>query len=265
MTGPQTFSEADAYERFMGRWSRRLAPLLVTFASVEARDSVLDMGSGTGALAGAIALAFPAARVTGIDPSPVYVQHAQARTPSDRVRFFVGDARLRQTSDSVFDKALSLLAMNFIPDPAQAVREMTRVTHPGGIVAAAVWDYDAGMEMLRVFWDEAVAGDPALFAQDERNMPLCRRGELAELWRASGLQDVKEQPLTIELAFGSFDDYWLPFLAGQGPAGAHVASLSTAARSALESRLRGRLLGERRDGPFALQARAWAVKGVGRR
>jgi hypothetical protein len=118
------------------------------------------------------------------------------------------------------------------------------------------------MEMLRVFWDEAVARDPALFARDERNMPLCRRGELAELWRASGLQDVEEQPLTIELAFASFDDYWVPFLGGQGPAGAHVASLSTAARAALESRLRARLLGERQDGPFALRARAWAVKGV---
>jgi len=203
-------------------------------------------------------------RVTGIDPSPVYVQHAQVRA-SDRVRFFVGDARMHQTPDSVFDKALSLLAINFIPDPAQAVREMTRVTRPGGVVAAAVWDYDAGMEMLRLFWDEAVAGDPALFARDERNMPLCRRGELAELWRASLLQNVEEQPLTIELAFRSFDDYWLPFLGGQGPAGAHVASLSTTARAALESRLRGRLLGERQDGPFALQARAWAVKGVVRR
>jgi SAM-dependent methyltransferase len=262
MPPQKTFSDADAYERFMGRWSRRLAPLLARFASVGERDFVLDVGTGTGALAGAIADAFPIVRVTGIDPSPVYVQHAEARTPSERVRFLVGDARLSQTADAVFDKTLSMLAVNFIPDPAQAVRDMTRVTRPGGTVAAAVWDYDAGMEMLRVFWDEAVAGDPAVFAQDERNMPLCRRGELAELWRASGLQSVEEQPLTIELAFASFDDYWLPFLGGQGPAGAHVASLSPAARAALESRLRRRLLGDRQDGAFALQARAWAVKGV---
>jgi SAM-dependent methyltransferase len=256
------FVESDAYERFMGRWSRRLAPLLVTFASVRDGDSVLDVGSGTGALAFAIVEAVPSARVTGVDPSGAYVRYAQARTPGDRVRFQVGDAQALALPDATFDRTASLLVMNFIPDPAKAVREMIRVTRPGGVVAAAVWDYGQGMEMLRVFWDEAVALDAGVAARDERTMPLCRRGELDALWRASGLEQVEEEPIETELSFASFDDYWSPFLGGQGPAGAYVASLPASARAALESKLRARLLGDGRDAPFTLRARAWAVKGV---
>lgn len=258
----EIFAESDAYERFMGRWSRQLAPLLVTFASVGERDSVLDIGSGTGALAFAIAETMPSARVTGVDPSSAYVRYAQARTSGDRVRFQVGDAQELQLPDATFDKTLSLLVMNFIPDPAKALGQMIRVTRPGGIVAAAVWDYGEGMEMLRVFWDEAVALDPSIDARDERHMPLCRRGELAALWNAQGLQHVEEQPIAVDLSFASFDDYWSPFLGGQGPAGAYAASLSDTARAALESRIRKRLLGDGRDGPFTLQGRAWAVRGV---
>jgi SAM-dependent methyltransferase len=256
------FVESDAYERFMGRWSRRLAPLLVTFASVRDGDSVLDVGSGTGALAFAIVKAVPSARVTGVDPSGAYVRYAQARTPGDRVRFQVGDAQALALPDATFDRTASLLVMNFIPDPAKALREMIRVTRQGGVVAAAVWDYGEGMEMLRVFWDEAVALDGGVAARDERTMPLCRRGELGALWRASGLEQVEEEPIETELPFASFDDYWSPFLGGQGPAGAYVASLPASTRAALESRLRARLLGERGNAPFTLRARAWAVKGV---
>ena len=258
----EIFAESDAYERFMGRWSRLLAPLLVKFASVADRDAVLDIGSGTGALAFAVAATAPSVRVTGVDPSAAYVQYAQARAPGDRVQFLVGDAQALQLPDAAFDKTLSLLVMNFIPDPGKALREMIRVTRPNGVVAAAVWDYGEGMQMLRVFWDEAVALDPAIAARDERNMPLSRRGELGTLWRANGLQQVEETPIAVELAFASFDDYWLPFLGGQGPAGAYAASLPEPARLALESRLRRRLLGDRRDGAFTLPARAWAVRGV---
>jgi SAM-dependent methyltransferase len=263
MPQPQDiFAESDAYERFMGRWSRQLAPQLVNFASVADRDALLDIGSGTGALAVALAASAPSGHVTGVDPSSAYVRFAQSRASTDRVRFVVGDAQALEFPTATFDKTLSLLVMNFIPDPAKALREMIRVTRPGGVVAAAVWDYGEGMQMLRVFWDEAVALDPAIAARDERNMPLCKRGELAELWRAQGLERVEERPLAIDLDFASFDDYWRPFLGGQGPAGAYTVSLPEPARAALEARLRSRLLGGRRDGRITLQARAWAVKGV---
>jgi SAM-dependent methyltransferase len=258
----EMFAGGGAYERFMGRWSRRLAPLLVTVARVAAGDSVLDAGCGTGALSFAIGDIVPSARVTGVDPSAAYVRDAQARVPSDRMRFLVGDAQALEFPDASFDKTLSLVVMNFVPAPARALEEMTRVTRPSGVVAAAVWDYGQGMEMLRVFWDEAVALDEASVSRDERNMPLCRPGELETLWRAGGLRCVEELPIEIEMPFVSFDDYWLPFLGGQGPAGALAAGLTDTARSALEARLRARLLGDRHDGSFTLRARAWAVRGV---
>ena len=162
----------------------------------------------------------------------------------------------------IIDKALSLLVMTFIPDPARAVREMMRVTRPGGAVAAAVWDYGGGMEMLRVFWDEAVAFDPVIEPRDERHLPLCKPGELGALWRLQGLEDVEEAPLEITLHFTSFDDFWTPFLLGQGPAGSYAASLPEPRRAVLEQRLRGRVLGGGPDRPFDLKARVWAVKGT---
>ena len=245
----------------MGQWSRRLAPSLVKFAGVRDGESILDIGSGTGALAFAIAEAAPAARITGVDPAAPYVAFAQSQVTSDRIRFVVGDAQALQLADRSFDRVLSLLVMNFIPDPAKALREMVRVTRPDGVVAAAVWDYDEGMQMLRIFWDEAVASDPSIAARDERHMPLCRRGQLAALWRAQGLLQVEEEPLTIDMVFTSFDAYWTPFLGGQGPAGAYVAHLPEPSRDALRLRLRKRLLGGGADGPITLKARAWAVKG----
>jgi SAM-dependent methyltransferase len=255
------FSDSDAYEQFMGRWSRQLAPHLVAFAGVEAGDVVLDVGCGTGALASAVLEGSNGSRVTGIDASARYVEHARTRTPSERATFDVGDARQLRFPDAVFDRSLCLLVMNFVPDPPAAVGEMVRVTRPGGTVAAAVWDYGDGMEMLRIFWDEAVTLDPTWASRDERHMPLCRSGELAALWRQQGLHAVAETSLAIPLAFSSFDDFWSPFLTGQGPAGACVASLSEPQRLALQERLRRRLVtGD--DGSFTLNARAWACRGV---
>lgn len=263
MTAPDAlFSAGDAYERFMGRWSRRLAPLLVRFAGVRDGDTVLDGGSGTGALSAALAAAAPSSRITGIDPSAAYVGFAQMRPPGALVRFEVGDAQQLRFADDTFDRAVSLLVLNFIPDRAKAVNEMARVTRPGGTVAAAVWDYGDGMQMLRAFWDEAIALRPDIDERDERHMPLSRRGELAALWRQLGLQDVVAEPLTVETRFASFDDYWSPFLEKQGPAGACVAALATDERERLRDRLRRRLLGEETDRPIVLGARAWAVRGT---
>jgi SAM-dependent methyltransferase len=255
------FSAGDPYERFMGRWSRALAPLLVRFAGVLDGENVLDVGSGTGALTAALAAALPASTIVGVDPAAAYVASAQARLPGDRVRFEVGDARQLRFADTSFDRTVSALMLNFVPDPAKAVEEMRRVTRPGGTIAAAVWDYGDGMQMLRVFWDEAVALEPASAGRDERHMPLCRRGELAALWRAGGLADVVEAALTIPMPFASFEDYWLSFLEAQGPAGAYVASLPVDAREQLRQRLRIRLIGDDGDRPVTLGGRAWAVRG----
>jgi SAM-dependent methyltransferase len=251
------FSQSDGYERFMGRWSRQLAPLFVTFAGVTDGDRVLDVGSGTGALA-VTAAAIESVQVTGIEPAPAFVRYAREHAGGDLVRFEVGDALALPFPDDAFDRTLSMLVLNFVPDPAAALQQMIRVTRPGGITAATVWDYGDGMQMLRTFWDAAVALDPDAAQRDERHMPLSTCGALAQLWRAHGLQDVNEQPLTIEMAFASFDDYWQPFLSGQGPAGAYASSLTESARHALESRLRKRL----GDTAFELRARAWAVRGV---
>jgi SAM-dependent methyltransferase len=256
------FSEAEAYERFMGRWSRELAPLLVRFTAVRDGEVLLDVGSGTGALTAALASAAPASRIVGIDPAAPYVAFAQARHGGPLIRFEVGDARQMRFDAGTFDRTMSLLVLNFIPDAVKAVDEMKRVTRRGGIIAAAVWDYDEGMEMLRVFWDEAIALAPDNEAKDQRHMPFCRRGDLAAMWRARGLQDVAEEALTIQTRFASFDDYWAPFLDKQGSTGAYVASLSERDRDELERRLRRRLLGESPDRTFVLNARAWAVRGV---
>jgi SAM-dependent methyltransferase len=256
------FSAGDAYERFMGTWSRELAPLLVKFAGVRNGDAVLDVGSGTGALTAAVAAVAPSSRIIGIEPAAPYVAFAQTCYPGDLVRFVVGDAQQLRFVDESFDRTLSLLVLNFIPDPAKALDEMIRVTRPGGTVAAAVWDYGQDMEMLRIFWEEVIALNPATDARDERHMPLCGKGELGALWREHRLEDVSEETLTIRTPFSSFDAYWSPFLEKQGPAGACVAALAASEREQLRLRLRRRLLGEGPDHPIVLVARAWAVRGI---
>jgi SAM-dependent methyltransferase len=256
------FAASDAYDRFMGRWSRLLAPLLVEFSGVRDGDRVLDVGTGTGSLACAVAARRPKAAVTGIDPSEAFIAHARGNVESERVRFAVGEARNLRFPDASFDAVLSMLVMNFIPDHEKALAEMRRVARPRGRVTACVWDYDAGMRSLRIFWDEVVALDPRTAAKDERHMKLSRQGQLGALWRAAGLLEVEETPLVIEQRFQSFDDYWSPFLEGVGPAGACVVSLPQDSRAELAGRLKRRLVADRPDGPFALQARAWAVTGI---
>jgi ubiquinone/menaquinone biosynthesis C-methylase UbiE len=255
------FAASAGYERFMGRWSRLLAPSFIAFAGVENGQRVLDVGTGTGSVAAAVEAGMPASEIVGIDPSAGFIAYAQKNAKSARSRFEVGDGQALNFKDASFDHTLALLVMNFIPDHDKAIAEMRRVTRAQGGVSACVWDYDAGMQMLRFFWDEAVALDPAIEPKDERHMKLSHQGQLGDLWRKAGLINVKEAPLVINQAYSSFNDYWEPFTKGAGPGGAFVVSLPEDRRQQLEARMRKRLLGDARDGPFTLTARAWCVRG----
>ncbi|MBZ5585574.1 MAG: class I SAM-dependent methyltransferase [Acidobacteriia bacterium] len=207
---------------------------------------MLDVGSGTGSLAHEIAARKTHARVLGIDPSQEYVAYAVSKNAfPERVGFEVGDARQLHFPDASCDAALALLVFNFIPDPKKALLELRRIVKPGGRISAAVWDYGAGMRML-----------------DEKHMPLCRSGELPALWRQGGLEYVSEQSIDISMSFGSFADYWDPFLLRQGPAGAYVARLDRDRLQALRNEVKRRLSLPAENTRFVLPARVWAVRGT---
>ncbi|MBV8172127.1 MAG: methyltransferase domain-containing protein [Candidatus Eremiobacteraeota bacterium] len=257
---PRLFADADAYQRFMGRWSSRLAQKFLDFAGLKDGERVLDVGAGTGSLIAAIAERAPRAAISGIDPSPEYVAYAAARVPHAAVQ--VGDAQALPFEDASFDRTLCQLVMNFIPDARRAAAEMRRVTRPAGTVAAANWNFD-GMRMLGEFWD-AVGPSPLVNRHGERGSAFTRE-ELIELWRESGLTGVEAADISIVTEFASFDDYWLPFLLGQGPAGVFAVALAPSEQAALRERLQARLLGGGPDRPFSLEARAFAVRGAVRK
>ena len=251
------FTASAGYEAYMGRWSRHLALVYIGFAAPKDGDRVLDVGTGTGALAAALEAKLGSSQITGVDPSAGFIAYATKNAKSGRARFEVGDAQKLRFADASFDQTMSMLVMNFIPDHNKAIAEMRRVTRAGGTVSSCVWDYGDGMESLRMFWDEVVALDPAAEPKHERNMKLTREGQIGALWKSAGLANVQEKALTIEQAFSSFDDYWGPFLQGVGPGGAYVVALPEERRRELGSRLRKRLGG----GAFTLKARVWCARG----
>ena len=257
------FGDAEAYERFMGRWSRLVAPGLVEFTGVPDGGRVLDVGSGTGSLAFTIALRKPHVHLLGVDPSTEYVAYAKSKNRFlDRVTFEAGDAQQLHFPDASYDAALSLLVFNFIPDPRKALGEVRRVTKPGGKISAAVWDYGGRMGMLRTFWDAAVSLDANADSLDEKHMPLCRARELSGLWAQGGMERVDEQPIEISMKFASFGDYWDPFLLGQGPAGSFVRRMEREKLQALRSEVKRRLSITSESAPFELPGRVWAVCGT---
>ncbi len=254
--------DGDAYEAYVGRWSRQVAPLFVRWLDAPAGDARagdaaaggrwLDVGCGTGALTEAILAAARPAQVAGIDPSIGFLAAAHFR---DRV---AGDARALPIRDGVADAVVSGLSLNFVPDPAQAVAEYARVAAPGAVVAAYVWDYAGGMEMMRLFWDAAATLDPAVAEKDEAaRFPICHPDALRAAWTAAGLRDVRTDAIEIPTDFADFDDFWRPFLGRQGAAPAYLATLDGDHQGRIREELRSRLPA----GPIALRARAWAVRG----
>jgi SAM-dependent methyltransferase len=254
-------TDATAYERSMGRWSRRLAERFLDALALPPGAAVLDAGCGTGALAEALAARDPAARITGVDLSDAFIAAAQARAP--HATFRTGDITRLSDADGAFDAALSLLVLQFVPDRAAAVAELARVTRPGGIVAAAMWDFTGGLFFLRAFADSAAAAEPdgdafrARFFGD----PVGSPGRLGALFTAAGLRDVAEQDLMIRQDFSTFADWWDPWLTGQGVVGAYVAALPPDRLARVEALARRAYLAGAPDGPRSFVAVARLATG----
>ncbi|MFI5473578.1 class I SAM-dependent methyltransferase [Streptomyces cacaoi] len=250
----------DAYERYMGRWSRPVAEGFVAWLGCGDGLRWLDAGCGTGALTAAVTARCRPSAVVALDRSAGFVVSARDTVPAP-VCWVRGDALSLPVRGRTCDVAVSGLALNFLPTPVAAVAEATRVVRPGGLVAAYVWDYAGGMAFLRRFWDAAISVDPSAAALDEGGrFPLCRPGRLRTLWKEAGLDEVKVAPIEVPTVFADFSDLWEPFLGGQGPAPDYVAALAPAARDRLRDVLRA-TVPTRPDGSIALTARAWAVQG----
>ena len=251
------WSQGEAYERFMGRWSRLLAPQFLHWLRAPAGLRWADVGCGSGALSTAILDLCSPTRLTAVDPSQAQVAEAARQIHDPRVSFGVGGASNLPARS--FDAVVSGLVLNFVDDPDAALSAMARAA-PGGIVAAYVWDYAEGMQMLRTFWDVACELDPSAADLNEGHRFSFAAEDLAELWRQAGLEDVQTRALIVPTVFEDFDDFWSPFLGGQGPAPGYVMSLTEEARERLRVALVARLPAAP-DGTIALMARAWAVRG----
>jgi SAM-dependent methyltransferase len=257
-------SDGAAYERFLGRWSRRLAGLFAEFARSPDHGRVLDVGCGTGSLALVLAEPTAADRVAGIDIAAPYIAFARSQPGAAGIGFAVGDACRLPYAGSSFAAALAQLSLNFVPDAAQAVREMRRVVQPGGVVAAAVWDFRGGLVFQRLFWDTAAGLDPGAGAARDRlfSGPLALPDGLPVLLRDAGLTAIQRASITIRMEYADFADYWEPLLGGQGPVGAYVEGLPPEQRRLIEERVRAAFLSGAPDGPRSLTATAWAVRGI---
>jgi len=242
-----TWSSGDAYEPYVGRWSTLAAREFLRWLDMPESLRWLDVGCGTGALSEAIVTRCSPDAIVGVDRSEEYLRFARARVTDPRVSFRPGDAQALPVKDAEHDIVVSGLMLNFVPDQPRAVAEMKRALVPGGTVAAYVWDYAGEMQLMRRFWDAAVALDaPALELDEGRRFPIARPGPLVELFESTGFRD--------------FDDYWTPFTGGQGPAPGYCMSLSEDRRAALRERIKSTMQVQP-DGSIHLIARAWAVRG----
>jgi SAM-dependent methyltransferase len=259
---PDVWAAGDAYEPYVGRWSRLVAREFLAWLALGPDLRWLDVGCGTGALTQAILAQARPREVIGIDPSEGFIAYARDRTRDPRAAFKTADARGLAAEAGRFDAAVAGLVLNFIPEPAAALIAMARAVRPGGTVACYVWDYAEGMQLMRAFWDAAAALDPSARELDEgRRFPLCRPEPLRALFDEAGLQRTEVRAIDVPTAFESFDDYWSPFLGGQGPAPTYCMALPEDRRRQLRDRIRA-ALPIAPDGSIRLSARAFAVRGV---
>ena len=260
-----SYSNPAAYQRFMGRWSARLAPSFIRFAGVEDGERVLDVGSGTGSLSAALLLAGPAIQVVGVDPVPAYVAFARQAVSDPRAEFQTSAVEQLPFPEAAFDAVLACLVLQEVAEPGTAIQEMARVTRAGGRVAACQWDFEGGLPMQSIFWGAADALVPAEVARRRaRDNAIKRAGpqQLTEYWTRAGLRDVRTARLQLAMRFASFDDYWQPFLAGATPTSAFAAALNRESEGELEQIVRSRIGDVQMDGSFELPARALAVAGI---
>jgi SAM-dependent methyltransferase len=256
-------TDGEGYEAQMGRWSRRLAPLLIDFARLGGATRVVDIGCGTGSLTFALAQSPTVGKIIGVDLSPAYIRHATARNTDPRLGFEVGDACALRFADGSFDHALSSLVLQFVPDAASAIREMRRITRTGGTVAATTWDTRGGVVVQRMFLDTAAVLDARAGAMRAKACarPMSQREGLVTAWRDAGLLDVEASSLTIRMDFGSFDDFWSSVDGSDGPYAEYLGTISPDLKSKLRRLLEAAYLDGEHNGPRSYSATAWAVRG----
>ncbi len=245
---------ADAYDRFMGRYSVLLSPQLADLAGISGGQRVLDVGCGPGALTAELVARVGPAAVFAVDPSETFVAAARARNPGVNVQ--QAFAEQLPFPDQAFDATLAQLVVHFMSDPAAGLMEMRRVTRQDGVVTACVWDHAGGQGPLSPLWDAARELNPEI--EDESRLMGSRQGDLAQLFESTGLREVEETALSVSVRHPSFEEWWEPFTLGVGPAGVHVAGLDSQHRAQLRERCRAALP----DPPFVLTARAWTARGV---
>ena len=264
-TGGSSYHATDgaAYEQFLGRWSRRLAAHLLDFAGFPGSGRLLDVGCATGSVANAMARKWPERSIVGLDIAAPYVTFAQSQAASDWVAFEVGDAIRLPHGDASFEGAAAQLVLNFVFDPIAALREMQRVTAPGGCVVAAIWDFRGGLVFQRMFWDTAAGLDAsAATARDKLfSSPLALPDGLPRLFETVGLDRIEQTSITIRMDYASFDDYWQPLCGGQGPVGTYLAGRAPELRARIAQAVAGAYRAGAPDGPRSLTATAWVARG----
>jgi SAM-dependent methyltransferase len=259
---PDVWAAGDAYEPYVGRWSRLVARDFIGWLGLPSDARWLDVGCGTGVLTQTILAHAAPASVTGIDPSERFIDYARRHTPQPRASLRTGSAESLPFSDDLFDAVVAGLVLNFVPSPERALAEMRRVLRPEGTGAVYVWDHAGEMQLIRHFWDAAIALDPDARDLDEgRRFPICHPDRLLALFRAAGFDRAECRVIDVPTVFKSFDDYWSPFLGGQGPAPTYCGALDDDRRAKLREQLRA-TLPIQRDGVIRLIARAFAVRGV---